>query len=135
MIQSAEEFVQLRTSEIPEEYHRAAHDQAPESVWLDVIRKYPTKRKWVAHNKTAPVTVLRILAEDDDPRVRSVVAGVRRAGAEILWLLAKDTEISVRQAVVWNAKTPVDIIEFLTNDKCEAIAERADLRLSKMTKA
>jgi hypothetical protein len=135
MIQSAEEFVQLRTSEIPEEYRRAAHDQAPESVWIDVIRKYPTKREWVAHNKTAPLTVLRILAEDESPRVRHVVAGVRRAGAEILWLLAKDTDSSVRYAVILNAKAPMDIIVFLTKDECEHVAERATLRLSKMTKA
>jgi hypothetical protein len=45
MIASAEEFVALRTSEDPEEYNRAAHDEAPEEVWWDVIRRFLVMRK------------------------------------------------------------------------------------------
>lgn len=129
MIQSAEEFVQLRTSEVEEDYHRAAHDQAPESVWLDVIREYPAMREWIPHNKTAPLTVLRILAEDHDPRVRMVVAGVRRAGDVILRLLATDVDSSVRRAVAFNAKAPGDVLETLVQDSYEHVAAPARSRL------
>lgn len=36
MIASAEEFVRLRTSSSESDYTRAAHEEAPESVWRDV---------------------------------------------------------------------------------------------------
>jgi hypothetical protein len=37
MIRTAEEFVLLRTSADPEEYRRAALDEAPAEVWHEVI--------------------------------------------------------------------------------------------------
>jgi hypothetical protein len=43
-------------------------------VWLGVIRDYPDMRFWVAQNKTVPVSILGVLAADDDQRVRSMVA-------------------------------------------------------------
>ena len=75
MIESAEEFIRLRGSGDPAEYGRAAHDQAPDGVWLDVIRRFPEYRFWVAHNKTVPVSILRILAADSDERVRGMSPG------------------------------------------------------------
>ena len=44
MINSAEEFVRLRSSELPEEYWRAAHEEVPDAVWLDVIARFPDMR-------------------------------------------------------------------------------------------
>ncbi|MGO4249462.1 hypothetical protein AB4Y87_19790 [Paenarthrobacter sp. RAF54_2] len=79
MIQSAAEFVRLRSSEDPAEYHRAAHEEADVSVWLDVIDKYPDMRFWVAHNKTVPLEILELLASDPDVRVRSFVATKERS--------------------------------------------------------
>ena len=134
MILFAKEFVQLRTSVIPEDYHRAAHDEAPESVWLDVIREYPAMREWIPHNKTVPQNVLLILSEDQDPKVRMVVAGVRRAGEAILQRLAEDLDPSVRYAVAYNAKTPASVIEYLAKDQCEHIAARAKVRMSKQNR-
>ena len=52
MMESASEFVRLRTSENPVEYHRAAHDVASDEVWAEVITSYPEMAEWVAHNKT-----------------------------------------------------------------------------------
>ena len=60
VITSAEEFVQLRTSRNPDEYHRAAHEEASVETWLDVIERFPDMRSWVAHNKTVPLEPARI---------------------------------------------------------------------------
>lgn len=73
VIESAEEFLRLRTSEDPDEYGRAAQDQASEDTWRDVIDRFPEMRVWVAQNKTVPLTVLEELRNDPDVRVRSMV--------------------------------------------------------------
>ena len=54
MIKSAGEFVKLRNSDVPEEYNRSATEEADELVWLEIIKKFPDMRSWVAHNKTIP---------------------------------------------------------------------------------
>lgn len=54
MIESADEFVRLRTSADPAEYQRAARDDATERTWRDVIARFPEMRFWVAQNKTVP---------------------------------------------------------------------------------
>lgn len=92
MIQSAEQFVRLRSSEDPAEYHRAAHEEADVAVWLDVIDRYPDMRFWVAHNKTVPLVILELLASDPDVRVRSFVATKRKIGIDLLEKLALDED-------------------------------------------
>ncbi|MGH3738668.1 MAG: hypothetical protein ACRDT6_24145 [Micromonosporaceae bacterium] len=77
MIDSAEEFVRLRTSEYPAEYNRAAQDEAAESTWRDVIERFPDMRFWVAQNKTVPLSVLEMLRHDPDERVRDMVTSKR----------------------------------------------------------
>jgi len=77
MIESAAEFVRLRSSDSPEEYHRAAHDSAPEEVWFDVIENHPDMRFWVAQNKTVPLAVLEVLRNDPDERVQWMVRSKR----------------------------------------------------------
>jgi hypothetical protein len=73
VIDSAEEFVRLRTSENPDEYWRAAHEQAEDATWLDVIERFPDMRVWVAQNKTVPLAILEHLRHDPDESVRSMV--------------------------------------------------------------
>ena len=77
VIESADEFVRLRTSTNPAEYHRAANDEAAEQTWIDVIERYPNMRSWVAHNKTVPLSILEILRHDTDEQVRLTVTGKR----------------------------------------------------------
>jgi len=77
VIESAEEFVRLRSSVDPAEYHRAAQEEASESTWLEVIDRFPDMRFWVAHNKTVPLSVLEILRHDPDDRVRHMVTSKR----------------------------------------------------------
>ena len=73
MIESPEEFLRLRGSDDPDEYQRAAHEEATLQTWVEVIERYPDMRFWVAQNKTVPLAVLEVLRRDTDERVRSMV--------------------------------------------------------------
>jgi hypothetical protein len=73
VIESADEFIRLRTSDDPAEYRRAAHDEGSESTWRDVIERFPDMRFWVAQNKTVPLSILETLRTDPDEQVRSMV--------------------------------------------------------------
>lgn len=44
MIESAEEFVRLRRSPLSDDYRRAAHEEAPIQVWVDVLARFPEMR-------------------------------------------------------------------------------------------
>lgn len=77
VIDSADEFVRLRTSDDPADYNRAARDEASESTWRDVIERFPDMRFWVAQNKTVPLSVLEVLRHDADERVRHMVRSKR----------------------------------------------------------
>jgi hypothetical protein len=131
-IASAEEFVRLQSSEIPEEQVSAAWAKASDAVWLEVIQQSPDHARWVAHNKSISLEVIRILAAHPDEAVRSFIAAKRKTPAEVLWILARDQVDSVRARVVFNAKTPKDILEFLLNDPWQEIRERARARLEEI---
>jgi hypothetical protein len=129
MITSAAEFGRLRNSERPEEYKRAAHSEAPEAVWLEVVSCHPDMRSWVAHNKTVPLSILRLLATDQDPHVRGTVATKRKLDAEMFERLAQDVDESVRHRVANNAKAPRHVLEELSRDPAPFIAQAASRRL------
>jgi hypothetical protein len=99
VIASADEFRDLRTSEDNEQYLRAAHDEAPISVWTDVIKRFPDMRMWVAHNKTVPVEILEVLAGDLNVQVRYTVARKRKLPESLQLRLAADPDESVRLAI------------------------------------
>jgi hypothetical protein len=128
-ISSAEEFVRLRSSDIPEEYHLASWGEASDEVWLEVIQKYPDYVRWVAHNKSISLEIVRVLALHPDDDVRSLIAAKRKSPTDVLWMLAQDKVDSVRARVAYNAKTPKEILGFLLNDPWENVRERARQRL------
>lgn len=130
MIRSAEEFVALRTSSERPEYHRAAHEDAPEAVWRDVIARFPEMRIWVAQNKTVPLAILEVLADDVDERVRLMVAQKRKLSRKLFELLAGDAAASVRRAVAFNASAPADLLARLAADPDPAVADAARSRLA-----
>jgi len=80
VIESADEFVRLRTSEDPADYGQAAHDEAEEATWHEVIDGFPEMRFWVAQNKTVPLSILERLRQDADERVVPMVR-MKRAWA------------------------------------------------------
>ena len=130
MIKTAEDFVRLRTSEAVEDYHRAAREQASEAVWIDVIQRFPDMRSWVAHNKTVPVSILALLATDEDEHIRCFVAQRRKLTLDLFESLAIDPSSSVRQRLACNAKTPRWILERLIHDDDKFVAEAAARRIS-----
>jgi hypothetical protein len=132
MINTAEEFVRLRTSDDPEEYLRAASEHAELAVWLDIIDRFPEMRAWVAHNKTVPIEILRILARDADPAVRTVVAMKNKLPEDLFSLFASDADDGVRQRISYNKHTPQRVLEKLARDTNELVSEPARARLTKV---
>ncbi len=129
MIESAEEFVYLRNSEVIEEYGRAANEEASLDTWQEVILRYPEMKKWVAHNKTVPLEILSILAADSDRDVRWVVATKRKLSKELQLQLAKDCDAGVRNRIAYNAKAYKEPLELLANDNFEPTKKKAIERL------
>lgn len=128
MIHSAEEFVALRDSSIKDEYDRAATDEAPVSVWKDVINRFPEHRKWVAHNKTVPLEILMLLCQFG-PDVRRFIAVKRKLSDELFELLSNDLDAVVRQGIASNKKAPISVIKRLTQDKDESVSRVAKFNL------
>jgi len=125
MIRSAEEFAQLRLSENPEEYGRAATDSASIEVWRDTAAKYPHLRFWIAQNKTVPSEMLVELAQDPDVNVRSMVARKRKLPVDLQFLLATDDDPSVRAALARNLTLVAEVRMLLLADHDPFVAEAA----------
>lgn len=129
MINSAEEFVILRTSETHAEYMRAAHEDASDIVWIDVLCRFPEMREWVAHNKTVPLNILEILARDKNESVRARVADKRKLSPELFDLLSQDESESVRERIAYNKKSPIHVLKRLANDPIMFVREAALKRI------
>ena len=130
MINSAREFVDLRTSDRPEEYLRAARESAPLEVWFDVLEKYPAMKVWVARNKTVPMQVLQQLAIDVDPRVRFAVAMKNKLSEVLILMLANDSDPSVRKRIAYNKNASDDVLRLLGQDSVNGVSEAARRQLS-----
>ncbi|UZJ59566.1 hypothetical protein OKW98_23975 [Pseudomonas sp. KU26590] len=128
MINSAEEFIALRSSDLKNEYDRAAMEEAPISVWREIIIKYPNYRRWVSHNKTVPLEILEELCIFDST-IRQSVARKRKLSLAMFEMLSKDVSDVVRVAIAANRKTPIAILERLLTDKDEDVASVARLNL------
>ena len=129
MIRSVAEFVHLRTSEDPEDQTRATLDDADDKVWLAVIEQHPDLRKWVAHNKTISLSIIRLLIDDPDPLTRSWVARKRKLDRAMFIALSTDADERVRHALAANAKLPPDLLRLLSQDLIELVSTEAQQRL------
>jgi hypothetical protein len=129
MINSAEEFVRLRSSTDPALFLRAAKEEAPLHVWHEVVQRFPEYRKWVAHNKTVPIEILEALADDPDDRVRHMVAMKNKLTPEILAKLALDPHDTVRMRVAMHKRAPRELLEQLQNDPWDEVRAIATARL------
>jgi len=130
MIESAEEFVRLRTSEDPGDYGRAASELATVAVWTDVIHRFPDMKQWVIHNKQVQPEILELLARDASPMIRSCVASKRKLGAQLFDDLSRDADEGVRIRVAYNTKAPVPILERLALDRSKLVRDAAAKRLT-----
>ena len=129
MIRSANEFRRLRTSDDLEEQRRATLEHADEDIWLEVIERFPDMREWVARNKTVPLSILRMLATDAEPRVRLAVAMKRKLDRELFERLAHDREETVRATVAMNLKVPRDLLILLAQDSDALVATTSRERI------
>jgi hypothetical protein len=130
VISSAQEFLELRFSEDPELYRRAANEAAPDEVWLELVEQHPGSRFWVAQNKTVPLAVLKRLAADEDSRVRGMVAMKRKLDEETFRLLAADPDAGVRMSIARNAKTPAAVLKTMLNDPWDEVPAVVRQRLA-----
>ncbi len=130
MIETAEEFVRLRNSEIQAEYHRAAHEEAPLEVWQDVLLRFPDMAFWVAQNKSVPYEILEQLSDHEEDRVRTMVAMKNRLQEPLLVKLAQDSDASVRMEIARHNKVTAPVLELLATDSWTDIAELASGRLA-----
>ncbi len=134
MIESAEEFKRLRESEVPEEYHRAAHEEADIQVWNEVLEKYPDLAFWVAQNKSVPLEILEELAKHPDSTVRDMVARKRKIPESLMITLATDEDESVRHALANNGKVTEKVLDILVKDSWQPVRERAAEKLQALTR-
>ena len=117
MITSVAEFRRLRESQEPQEYHRAAWEEAPLEVWHELIEHHPDMRFWVAHNKTVPHEILAVLANDADSHVRHMVASKNNLQAHLEVKFSKDPNESVRQVLVRKRKVSLEALQQLAQDE------------------
>jgi hypothetical protein len=132
MINSADEFVRLRTSELREEYLQAAEGEASIAVWMEVIARFPDMREWVALNKTVPLEVLAVLAGDASASVRATVADKRRLSPTLFQSLSLDDDDVVRQRIAYNKKVPPHLLDRLAEDPSPMVREAARMRLRRV---
>jgi hypothetical protein len=136
VIGTAAEFVRLRTSQDPADQRRAAHEPADLAVWLKVIDLHPDMKAWVVHNKTIPIEILRLLADDQDPSIRrevlrkNKVLGRNKIDRPLVEKFARDPDEEVRADVAKNPNTPRDLIEQLAEDPSSWVYFRARERLA-----
>lgn len=104
-------------------------ESASLDVWTELIECHPETRVWVAHNKTVPLGILRVLASDPDSAVRHAVAMKRKLTPEILEGLAADSHESVRLQVARHRRTPRSVLERLRVDDWSAVRDLARGRI------
>jgi hypothetical protein len=130
MINSVEEFIQLRLSGNPDDYLRAAGEESTIHIWFGVIEMHPELKYWVAHNKTVQLEVLGVLSDDPSWRVRHMVASKNKLSEELQIKLANDKNPSVRQRILRNKKAAVSALLILSKDKDLEIKEMALKKLA-----
>lgn len=130
VVDQIDQWVALLTSEEPDDRQRAASVSLPEATWREVIGRHPDLKVAVAQNKHVPLSVLELLAGDDDPLVRTWVAMKRKAGAALLERLAADADEGERQRVACNPRTPPAVLQRLEHDEAESVASAAQQALT-----
>ncbi|MFD5019771.1 hypothetical protein ACFWMP_12785 [Paenibacillus sp. NPDC058367] len=82
-----------------------------------------------AHNKSIPIEIMEILADDADERVRFNVATKNRLPESLQMKLAKDLDSSIRKRIVYNKKVTFRVLTILLNDDDEDIRVLAKNRV------
>lgn len=123
MITSADEFVELRSSENSVEYNRAAHDEISDEAIRQIIEKYPDYIEWVVHNKSVPEWVLIDQSDSPNARIRLAIATKRKCPEPIMLKLSSDEDESVRHAIALNPKATMAVLDGMVNDEWDVIRD------------
>ena len=134
MIESADEFIRLRTSEIKEEYDRSTYDTADISTWTELINNYPDYKQWVIHNKTVPIEILEVLTFDNDPNIRSLVARKRKINDKIFKALSTDKDENVRHSLIYNSGLTIEKLKQINTADSDWLAGQLRQRLIEIEK-
>ncbi|MFI1925307.1 MULTISPECIES: hypothetical protein [unclassified Streptomyces] len=130
MIESAEEFVRLRSSGDSADLLRTKREDAPLDVWLDLVNHHPDMRFWVTFNRHVPSDVLRLLVRDDDWRVRANIASRKGVPEDILETLSHDDHDAVVSSAAANPGTPTDALTRLSRHPWEEVRDHALAQLA-----
>ncbi|MFY1672570.1 hypothetical protein ACN27G_21820 [Plantactinospora sp. WMMB334] len=130
MIETVAEFIRLVESDDPDERRRSTWEDALPQVWKTLVDDHPEMRFWVAHNRTVPEEILRILAVDPEWRVRHRVASRRSCPSGILELLSNDTYDSVASLVAGHPNAPSSALRRLAKYPWDQVSEKAIRRLT-----
>lgn len=126
MINSPEEFIELRNSDIPAEYNRAKIEGASIEVWFDLIERYPDMRVWVARNKTIPREIIACLSKGSNPIVRHAICSKHPLDTDKYLLFSQHPDESVRSRLTFNKKLPLSILkEMSEKDPSEFVRSQA----------
>ena len=130
MIIKPEDFLGFVDKDDEQSKQRLRSETAAESVWEEIIVKYPHLKRAVTLNKNLPEAILRLLAKDQDPLVRTDIAMKRTLPREVFVLLAEDSDELVRARIAWNKKTPLDLLQKLAADVSQVVAEPAKKQIA-----
>ena len=131
MIESVEEFLELRERDDEESRHRLRWDIASPVVWREIIQSHPEWKRTVTLNKVLDHATLALLATDEDQLVRSDIAQKRKLSHELFAQLAADPEEAVRTRVAFNPQAPEELIRQLVSDPSRVVREAALARLNR----
>jgi hypothetical protein len=125
VIETVAEFIRLVESDSAADRRRSAWEEAAGGVWLALIEKHPEMRFWVAHNRTLPVDAMRILAADEDWRVRARIAMKASCPGDVLDLLSSDPHDAVASTVAGHPGTPTEALQRLSRHPWVQVREKA----------
>lgn len=79
-------------------------------------------RFWVAQNKTVQLSILAVLATDNDRRVRLMVAMKNKLSPELFELLSRDGDAGIREQLARNKNCPRSTLQALSADPLPQVA-------------
>ncbi|MCS2147572.1 hypothetical protein [Scandinavium manionii] len=133
-INSAEEFLELISSDNPTDRMRAGTESASLLVWFNVIDKYPEFKVWVARNRTVPKEVIDLLCVDSDPMIRHAISTKYPLDIELYSKLAKDKDESIRSSLAYNRGLPLSLLkEMAKSDPSDFVKKSASEMYKKRT--
>jgi hypothetical protein len=130
VIESSAEFLRLVESSDPADRKRAAWEPAPDAVWHEVLENHPDMHFSVAHNRTVPESILILLVNAEDWRVRDRIAAKNACSPLLLEMLSHDPHDAVAATVAAHPRTPESALRRLADHSWSKVRDRARARLA-----